>query len=462
MQIKKFEARTMKEALEMVKTQLGPDAIILSAKETTKAFGLGGDKSIEITAAYSEKVLQTKKFVESKLPEKQKEKFNRISAKSQKEVMRKMVEQQVEKMNNQYNRTATIKKSETSSSPSPSHQFTTRRYIDIDSESAISHPAKPQLTPVTQMAQKAWNDMEVNSLKSEIESLKTLVSQFKTMPQSFVQSHPGAEHGIHYQFSSFYKKLVDQGLLPEIAADIIQQAQKQIAQSQQANHSVVKGWIAQYILDTTPVVSEGFEQFHLFLGPSGTGKTSALVKFASDLILNHGKRVAIISADTLKVGATEQMKIFCQILNVPYLSLRSQQDWSNIIPYLDQIDHILVDTSGLNLRTQEEINYLKRVVPSVFQSIRKHLVLSCTVKDSDLLEIADRYSVVGFNDVIFTDLDKATLHGNIYNFVRKVDTQLFAFGIGPKVPEDFERATAERVADLILEITRTKKQEAEL
>lgn len=453
MQIKKFEARTMKEALEMIKTQLGPDAIILSAREMTKGFGLGGDKSIEITAAYSEKVLQTKKFVESKMPDSQKEKFNRIPAKSQKEIMKKMIEQQVEKINAQHKKPI----------ESAKHQFTQRRYIDIDNDRAMeTKTTSIKNAPVTQMAQKAWNDMEVNSLKNEIESLKKLVGQFKNMPQQFVPSHPGAEHGVHYEMSEQYKKLLRQGLQAEIAADILNQAQKQIPKKQQTNAATVEGWIARYILDTTPIVESSDEQFHLFLGPSGSGKTSMLVKYASDLMLNKGKRIAIISADTLKVGAAEQMKIFSQILNVPFLTMRSQQDWVHIMPYLDQIDHILVDTAGLNLRSTEEINYVNRLVPSMFQSVRRHLVLSSTMKDSDLLETAQRFSSVGYDDVIFTDLDKATGHGNIYNFIRKVDTQLFAFGIGPKVPEDFEKATAERVADLILHITRTKKQEVEL
>lgn len=457
MQIKKFEARTMKEALEMVKTQLGPDAIILSAREVIKGFGLGGEKSIEITAAYSEKILQTKKFVESKMPEVQKEKFNRIPAKSQKEVMKRMIEQQVEKINAQHQRANQSKHKD-----STAHSFTQRRYIDIDNEKNSVSSNIPASIPVTQVAQKAWNDMEVNSLKNEIESLKKLVGQFKNIPQNFVQGHPGAEFGIHYEMSPYYKNLISQGLLPEIAADIIAQAQKQIPRSQLTQKSTIEGWIARYILDTTPIVNHCDEQFHLFFGPSGAGKTSMLVKLASDLLLNQGKRVAIISADTMKVGAVEQMKIFSQILNVPFLTMRSQQDWAHLMPYLDQIDHILVDTTGLNLRTADEVNYLSRLIPSIFHSVRKHLVLSCTTKDSDLIEIAQRFNSVGFDDAIFTDLDKATQHGNIYNFIRKVKTELFAFGIGPKVPEDFERATAERVADLILKITRSQAQEVQL
>ncbi len=478
MQIKKFEARSMKEALEMIKTQLGPDAIILSAKETTKNFGLGGEKSIEITAAYSETVLHNKKVVESKFTAKDRETFQKSSAKSQKQVMQKMIETQIAKMNAQATGQITpaassLSNMSASAAQRNAYKMTEKRYIDIDNEQAVIpalstttvqpsvQAATVQAAAVTQVAQKAWNDMEVSSLKKEIESLKQVITQFKTIPQSFVQAHPGAEYGIHYGMSTYFQKLTQRGLLPEIAADIIMQAQKQISIDQQQNRHAVQGWIAKYMLDTIPVCHEGVEQFHLFVGPSGSGKTSSLIKMASDLILNHRKRVALITTDTSKVGASEQMKIFSQILNVPFLSMRSQENWGHVIPHLDQIDHVLVDYSGLNLRTQDELNYLKRMSPPVYKSLRTHLVLSAMSKDSDLLDCAKRYETFGFNDVIFTSLDEASMHGNIYNFVRKVATSLFAFGIGPKVPEDFERATAERVVDLILQITKSQIEQEE-
>ncbi|MBC7467595.1 MAG: flagellar biosynthesis protein FlhF [Bdellovibrio sp.] len=477
--MKKFEARTMKEALEMVKTQLGPDAIILSAKEITKGFGLGGEKSIEITAAYTEGGIQKKKFAESKMMDADRDKFQKISAKNQKDVMQKMIENQVSRMNQQA--TTIMKKTAATEARAAGnvnmnadYRRTERRYIDIDNDNAATAtnyvdidrenvtvaPRAKTNVPVTQAAQKTWNDMEVNSLKSEIESLKSMMTQFKPVPQNFVHGHPGAEMGVHYEYSSYYKKLLTRGLLPDVAAEIIVHAQKQIERKHVQNKNLIENWIGKYILDTVPVVKEANEQFHLFVGPSGSGKTSSLIKLASDLIINKRKRVAIISADTFKVGAAEQMKIFCQILNVPFLLLRSQQDWAHIIPHLDQIDHILVDFAGVNMRTTEELNYLKRMSPPVFHSMRTHLVVSTLVKDQDLTDIATRFGQFGFDDAIFTDLDKANTHGNIYNFVHTHKTKLFAFGIGQQVPEDFERATPERVVDLILEISKNQNHDS--
>lgn len=461
MQVKKFEARSMKEALEMIKSQLGPDAIILSAKEITKGFGLGGEKSIEVTAAFSETVLHKKKFVESKLPNQQKEQFLKSTAKDQKEVMRKMIENQITKMNEQ---TAKPNAAKMMTAPTTPYKITQRRYADIDSDTESDHRTEqdhyPPQTAVTQVAKKVWNDMEVSSLKQEIETLKNVMSQFQAIPQSFVQAHPGADFGVHYQMSRYFQKLIACGLMTDIAGEIIVQCQKQLSAQQQTVRSTVESWIAKHILDTTPITAGANEQFHLFVGPSGSGKTSSLIKLASSMILNQRKRVAVISTDSSKVGAAEQMKIFAQILNVPFLTIRSQQDWSHVIPHIENLDHILVDYAGLNLRNQEETNYIRRMSPPVYKSMRTHLVLSSSSKDMDLTECAKRYESFGYDDVIFTGLDEASQHGNIYNFIRKIKTQLFAFGIGSKVPEDFEFATAERVVDLLLKITQNKKQEA--
>lgn len=450
MQIKKFEARSMKEALEMVKSQLGPDAVILSAKEVTKGFGLGGEKSIEITAAFSENVLQHKRYVESKLPEHLKDKFNKISAKNQKEAMQKVIENKITQM----------QKDEHNKKPVFPSNMSQRRYADIDREDTIVQNAThiPQPQKLTQVAQKTFNNMEVDHLKNEIDQLKNLLGQFKQMPQGFVQAHPGAEQGVNYNLSSYYSMLTQKGLLPEIAAEILIQAQTQVTPDKQNKKSVVEAYIARYILKSVPVSTEGFEQFHIFLGPSGSGKTTTMIKYASDLVLNHKKRVALISTDTIKIGADEQMKIYAQILNLPFISIRSEADWFKIIPYLNQVDHVLVDFASLNLKSTDELAYIKKMMPPVYESMRTHLVLSSMSKDADLLEVHRRYKNLNISDVIFTSLDEASVHGNIYNFTQKTKTPLFAFGIGTRTPEDFERATAERVLDLILNITQSQSE----
>lgn len=469
MQIKKFEARTMKEALEMVKLQLGPDAVILSAKEVNKGFGLGGEKSIEITAAFSETVLQQKKYVEAKMPDHLKEAFAKTSARIQKETLKKALQSQQNE----------ILRAEKSKRPVIPPNITQRKYVEIDREddeqtqvqarnsltTTVSSSYKPttaQLprSPITQVAQKAFNNLEVDHLKQEIEQLKNLLHQFKTVPQSFVQAHPGAENGVNYNLSKYFSFLTEKGVSATCAGQILKRVQDVLKPEQQANKNNVEGLMGRIILNSVPLASDTHDKFHLFVGPSGVGKTTTMIKLASQLVLKQGKRVALISTDTLKIGADEQMKIYSQILNLPFIAIRSEQDWQKLIPYLDQVDHVLVDFASLQLKNNDEIEYLAKMSPPQdVGSTRTHLVLSALSKDSDLTEIYRRYSILNIQDVIFTGLDEAAVHGNIYNFSTTHQVPLFGFGIGSRTPEDYEVATAERVVDLIFNITSNSEQQ---
>lgn len=486
MQVKKFEARTMKEALEMVKAELGPDAIILSARDNNKSYGLVGDGSVEITAAVSEETLQKKRFAEARLREQEKTKFNQSTARQQKELIEKMVTKHLER----------------NKAPRP---ITSQRYIDIDEEQSQDNrygsmaaqervqsaakralaalqeqalqPAKkaapapaartaatinPVIPAVPAPTAKAVESLEMQSLKHEIANLKQVLAQFQNIPQNFVQGHPGSEFGLPYDLSFVFEKLISAGVAPEIAADICGQAQKDLPSLKLKNRALVEGWVARRILETTKVCTpEETKQakVHIFVGAAGSGKTTALVKMASHLVVRENKKVAILSADTFKVGAADQMRIYAQILNVPFSVIRNASDWYHIMNYMNSVDYILVDYPGLSLRNAEEGMNLKRLMPPATLKTRVHLVLSTLAKDQDVTELGRRYSVLDYHDVIFTGLDESIQHGTIYNFMRRFDVPLHSFGIGTRVPEDFEFATKERVLDLLFKITQATKQE---
>ncbi|WP_413585340.1 flagellar biosynthesis protein FlhF [Bdellovibrio sp. HCB274] len=481
MQVKKFEARTMKEALEMVKSQLGPDAIILSARDNNKSFGLVGEGSVEITAAVSEETLQKKKFAESRLREQDRERFLASTARQQKELIHKMVEKHVQK----------------SQAPAP---ITQRRYIDIEDENEYARqqkmseervknaaqralhafqeqeqnfqpkkstpaPAKPAAQGVSVKsapARPAADTEEIMALKHEIASLKQVITQFQQMPQTFVGAHPGADYGISYDLSSIFEKLTRSGMAPEIAADILTQAQETLPPLKLKNKALAEAFVARHVLDAIKISQNPTAgKIHCFVGPAGSGKTSALIKMASHMVVRERKKIAIFTTDTFKVGAADQMKIYAQILNVPFSVIRSQNDWSNLMRYLANVDCVLVDFTGLSLKSNEEIQMLRSLLPPQALNANIHLTMSSNTKDADAIELGRRYSVMGYKDVIFTSLDESTQHGTIYNFMKRFDIPLHSFGIGSRVPEDFEFATKERLLDLIFKITKFKQQDSE-
>lgn len=534
MRVKKFEAKNMKEALRMVKNELGPDAVILSARDNRKSFGIGGEASVEITAAVSESTLQKKRFVESRLNEQDRARFQSSDARTQRSFIDKMVEPRVNPV-------------ETKKGPRP---ITTTSYIDIPDEeiehgprrsaamekargrnvrelldgfehgvneaaevrAAAARPA-PKVPPpegvsekalarIREAAREAWKAgistaqeeqarvvqavqpqpssaaaqpggggleivsaqnvaqaSEIANLRGEIDRLHKVLEGFQRVPQSFVTMHPGADLGISYDLSFMFQKLVESGVNTEIAAEILSNAAKSIDPIQQKKRPVVDAWVARWILDHTRTVTHPWQgRLHLFVGGSGSGKTSSLVKMASQLVVKEKKRVAILTTDNYKVGAVDQLKIYCQILNVPFAVIRNRKDWEWILGQLANIDHVLVDFPGLNLRDLEEIHLMKSLLPPQEATPVCHLCVSATSKDGDAYEIARRYKVAEYGDLIFTNLDQSVQHGIIYNMQMKTGKPLHSFGIGPRIPEDFEPASKERVLDLIFKLTRLRRE----
>ena len=218
--------------------------------------------------------------------------------------------------------------------------------------------------------------------------------------------------------------------------------------------------IGKIILNSVETTNnENLKKFHFFMGPSGAGKTSTMIKLASRLILKENKTVALISTDNVKLGAEQEVRLYSQILNLPFIAIRNSYDWQKILPHLDEVDCVLVDTAGLSLANESERRYLEEIMTSTGHSTTNHLVLS-TLTDPKLMEdYLNNYLEMKISDICFTGLDQVAKPGLIFNINHKYKIPLFGFGLGSKIPEDFEYATPERIVDLILDIT--KKQTVE-
>lgn len=462
MQVKKFEARSMKEALELVKSQLGPDAIILSAKDNSKKYGLVGESSFEITAAVSEDTLHKKKFVESKLADQDRNRFNTSSAKVQKEIINKFVQKHV--------------------SHSQVKPITSQRYIDIDEEQSV---AEERIKNAAQRAFEAFyqtnskavesagknlstqasssesSGEEIQSLKSEIQSLKQILAQMQTPENHSMTSYPGSQYGIHFDLVANYQNLLKESVNEDLAVEMILEVQNQVPVTKLKNKSLIDGLLAKKILDNIKINEAKDKKFHFFVGPSGNGKTSSLIKMASQLIVRESKRVAILTTDNHKVGAVEQLKIYSQILNVPFAIIREKADWKEVLKFINNIDYVLVDFPGFNLKSPQEQHFFEKLMINEIPYKAIHLVLSARSKFEDMQEALNGYSILNIDDVIFNHLDESMHNGSIYSFVKANSIPIHSFGIGSRIPEDFEYATRERLVDLIFHITKKNNQSQE-
>ncbi len=492
----------MKEALELVKIHLGPEAIILSAKDTHKGFGLMGEKSVEVTAAVSEETLRKKKIAESKLREDLREKFHQIPATRQKQFINRVYDRRVEEQREMAMAGAggpalgaPARRGSPQGPPVTAEvraQVAGLRYIDIEDDGSanlsphrgttpahinITAPAigRERVRKAAERARQASAEIlqekarpaaaaprspDMVALESQLRELKAIVEKFQQMPQIPLSQHPGAEQGLPFEMSGVYQRLTGQGLSVAYVAALLKQAQREMDPEAAKKPALVDAWVVRQLLhtvETSPNPLQG--RYHVFMGSAGQGKTSALVKFASHLVLKERRKIAIISLDTMKLGAADQLRIFAQIINVPFAIVRNPGEWAVAEQKLRSVQHILVDCPGLNLKTMEEADWLKAMLPPADYNRTLHYVQSVTARDEEAIDQASRYQMIGIHDVIFTRVDESARHGLMINFQNRFQTPIHSFGTGTRIPEDFEMASKERIVDFIFKLSRMTREE---
>lgn len=189
----------------------------------------------------------------------------------------------------------------------------------------------------------------------------------------------------------------------------------------------------------------------LFFGPTGVGKTTTIAKLASRLSLNEKKKVALLTTDTYRIAAAEQLRTYANILQVPFRVIYTDEEMVAGIKDFYQYDYIFVDTTGHSHQNEEQKKNIMQLLNTVngLAEVQNYLVLSVTTKYKDLLRIADSYSAITDYELIFTKLDETYTVGNILNLKLFTEKPVAYVTCGQNVPEDIEhfdpQATVKRL-----------------
>ena len=190
-----------------------------------------------------------------------------------------------------------------------------------------------------------------------------------------------------------------------------------------------------------------------FLGPTGVGKTTTLAKVAAHLKIKRQARVGVISIDTYRIGAVDQLQTYASILGVPLIVAQSRNEFNAAIDQLRELDIILVDTTGKNFLIRQHVDDLKPLFADA-DSIQSFLVLSATAKDGDLKQTISHFRDMNIHSLIFTKVDETTTHGCIMNQLLRFPHPISYLGTGQRVPEDLELVTQKRLLSFLFSVKR--------
>lgn len=188
-----------------------------------------------------------------------------------------------------------------------------------------------------------------------------------------------------------------------------------------------------------------------FIGPTGVGKTTTIAKIASDLKLHKKVKLALITSDTYRIAAVEQLRTYANILGVPLKVVYSDEEMKKAKDEYADYDVVLIDTAGRSHKNMEQTEDIERLIKAIPEEMRDvYLVLSATTKYKDLVKISETYTKVTKYNLIFTKLDETCCIGNILNVKMLTGAALSYSTSGQTVPDDIEKINPQKIAKQLL------------
>lgn len=186
-----------------------------------------------------------------------------------------------------------------------------------------------------------------------------------------------------------------------------------------------------------------------FVGPTGVGKTTTIAKLAAKFALKEGCRVALITSDTYRIAAVEQLKTYADIIGISLDIVYSPEDLKAALYRHRDKQLVLIDTAGRSPRNEYHLEELQQLL-SVDPSIEVHLVLSATTNFKDAQDIVKKFSICSPQRFLFTKIDESQSAGMILNILYQFPTTLSYITNGQSVPDDIEMANPNKLVYMIL------------
>lgn len=453
----------MASGLKMIKKELGPDALILSTKTVRNGkLGLLSKPLLEITAAVDTDFPQKKEAgstrhassFQAQVSEQRKQGHEK---KNFSRVVNDPVEQFLEHF---------VKKEE--NLPQPFSQ---------ELECFREHPTLTPDEPLATPGEKPNSFREHPGLESEVSELKQLVKdlagqithlhQNKTEPVQTQSTEP-VESQITISPDQFAKRttvnqihgdhllslLLSKGINVETARIVSGFIRERLTPQELSDTAVVTSAVIetlQNLIEVNPpdFTDENEQRRIALVGPTGVGKTTTLAKIAASYLQQYSSSIALITIDTYRIAAVEQLKVYGEIMHLPVDVVITPEQLNQAFTRHQDKKLILIDTAGRSPRDSFCIKELSSFLTPE-HNIEKHLVLSATTRENELMETIQQFAKLDIANTIFTKIDECISLGVLLNTQLQNSTPVSYITNGQRVPEDLLAITPQKIAELIM------------
>lgn len=407
--IKKFTGKTEAEATEAAKKELGSTLVIMNVREVKKKglFAFLLPKQIEVTAALEEEAPARPQY------------GSILRTAADKEIR---TEQQNLLAKNS---TENIEKKLDSLQTLLESQLNNR-------QSEKEESAKTQDVPNAEEKEDKTQDMAAAEKKEE-------------------EKNPEQDKFIRL----LYNKMLDNEMDEKYVNSILEDASKTKKADLPFDYllaNIYQKMVLKFGRSEGITPSEEGPRIVLFIGPTGVGKTTTIAKLAGRYCVEEKKKVALLTADTYRIAAAEQLRTYANILETPFRIIYTPEELQAAVDDYWDCDYIFIDTAGRSHQNTDQLEKMKEMVAALKrpESYQVFLVLSATTKYRDLQKIADCYGRIADFELIFTKLDETEAVGNLLNMKLYTDAPIAYVTCGQNVPDDMEAFNPQKTVKQIL------------
>jgi flagellar biosynthesis protein FlhF len=457
-EVRTFKAATMQEALEIVRRELGPEAVILHTREIPQPRFLKWRRSaerVEVTAGTGVNVRPPRAREQSAPgrgigPAPQPGGTSRVSF-----------------PHGDHSPTTSQPKAPAATygtggatgprfSHPPAHAGAppapglagARSGSNRDDSSAFGprSAAVPQAASAPAAAGPGLTEQQT-AIARQLSSIQQMVTQLTRESLQKVEDIPG-------ELFQLYTELIDVEVEEDLARDLIHQLKRDGGAGKigdaPASKARLRGMVEGEVRCASPIGTvPGRRRVVALVGPTGVGKTTTIAKLAANFRLRDGVRMGLVTVDTYRIAAVEQLRTYAEIIDLPMKVVTSPREMRRALDELSGLDLVLIDTAGRSPRDELKIQELKSLLAEA-QVDEVHLVLSLVASPKSLQATAEKFAPAGTTAMILTKLDEAVGMGSLLSVARRVPLPVSYLTTGQDVPDDIEHASARRVARLVL------------
>ena len=454
MTINKYTGKTEEEAMSKVRKELGNAAVIMNVK-VIKPKGLGGlfkSNTYEVTAAVEDDDVRNNPFVPEEVASAISNSQEKASGENESSGFDAVADDAIMLKNAFSAVNEVLEKQEDKSMPKQefeplSDSAPRTRLI----EPTYSKPVgmRPVVAPIEEPRVKVTQDVETPAFRANIqpESVSAQTSQ------------PSIDNDNHVFVKMLYNVLLENEVQEKYINQVLEDMDKVLQTSHSLDNLLSNVYQKMVLKLGTPskiMMGSRRPKVVFFIGPTGVGKTTTIAKIASKFKVEEGKKVGLITADTYRMAAANQLQTYANILGVPLNVIYSADELLDTVKKQtrenEDLDVILVDTIGFSHRNEEQKSDTNKLISALsdYYDSEVYLVLSATTKYKDLIDIADAYMEFTDFNLIFTKLDETNCLGNIFNLKLYTKANLSYLTVGQNVPDDIEIVNAQKLVKQLL------------